>query len=206
MDNRRLMIPAFCPRCGAAFASGIVVGFGAKVSLRGNMSRCRRCGAMAAIPDGFMEILDGAIKLFSGPDFTRDVYKAIGIAVDDLRSGRATERQAISDVTAKSKKAGTAFREWLTIGLSAAALMWTIGGDILAWRAQPKSNMHVEDVVSAAIEGYITGLSEQPFLPVQDAQYPNWKKSVELPTKSKPDQKNRKQRRAERAQERRNRR
>lgn len=148
-----MRIPAICRVCGRVSPAPINVPIGSRIVTRRSTTDCLWCGAEAAIIDGGMQMLDDGIRLFSGPDFTRDVLAHLGMLVDDVRSGRATPAQAADRMSRKHRLAGEALRGWLGLGIAFAALMVSVGSLVLNWRDTP-SNRTVDEVVEEAVEGY----------------------------------------------------
>lgn len=168
---------------------------------------CPRCGSMGSVPDGFIQILDRTVRLFSGPDITKDVFETIGLAVEDLRAGhQAKAVAAVHAILEKNPKAGMLVKDWLGHGIAFAALMLSVAVAIKDWQEQPATNMTVENVVETTINHYYThppGFAmERPQICQDPVREPLFSERAQR----KPAQKNRKQRRAEKAQERRNRR
>lgn len=67
-----LNIPAVCS-CGLVFPSGIAIGGNViNLTLKGNKSRCPRCGNMADIPDAVLNSYDGAVQILQSGIYSED--------------------------------------------------------------------------------------------------------------------------------------
>lgn len=88
----RTAIPAHCGQCGALFATTGIVALraGAQVTFSGCGMRCPRCGGGASILDGTFERTSSALRLLSGPQFTKEVLRAFGALIEQA------ERKEIS--------------------------------------------------------------------------------------------------------------
>ena len=201
-------LPALCDNCRFVFRSYVHVPMGANATISGTKTGpCPRCGSMGSVPDGFMQILDRTVRLFSGPDITKDVFETIGLAVEDLRAGHQAKAVAAVDaILEKNPKAGMLVKDWLGHGIAFAALMLSVAVAIKDWKEQPATNMTVENVVETTINHYYTHPPDFAMERPQICQDPVREPLFSERAQRKPAQKNRKQRRAEKAQERRNRR
>ena len=148
-------IPACCLTCGYVFQSGIVVDFSTNFSSRGSYSTCPRCGGNGLIPEGVMQIFGRVVRLASGPDFTKEMFEAIGAVVEDLRQGKTSMPQAFQSVQKVSPDAAKEFREWATLGINFLLLIVTIIGLIVAWKSIPQSNTPAEMVAEEAVDSYL---------------------------------------------------
>jgi hypothetical protein len=74
-------LPAFCPSCGAVFASVLAIGGGSGV-FRGNVQTCPRCGATARIADATFQTVAGEVlATVQAPGITRPMLIAFSAAV-----------------------------------------------------------------------------------------------------------------------------
>jgi hypothetical protein len=144
--------PAVCETCGQVSFSGIAIGYGARVHLSGNTSRCPRCGNISAVPDGVMDILERGIRIFSGPDFTVEVLRALQMAVEDLRSGAKTPEQAESSLAAHHLGLAQEFRAWWNCGANTVQAMATVAAAVFTFLTYQNSNRTLEEVAVEAFE------------------------------------------------------
>ncbi|MDD9739262.1 hypothetical protein PVW47_05675 [Marinovum sp. SP66] len=197
-------IPAICQNCGLMFPTPAFVPFGegtgAYVEFSGSASICPRCHARAPIPDGIFRIVKDSVKFFSSSAYTSEVHTAIELATKDyLRSPRKAEEIA-GRVRLASPEAGRLFREWLTVGSAFVSAMAAVAMAVFAYYQHRGSNYTVEDVATAAFEE-VYDTSQPDFRSLRPKQRPALPNS-----ESKAHEKNRNQRRAERAKQRRDRR
>lgn len=199
-------LPAHCPRCNFLFPFGMSAAVGAHLDVTGCAALCPACGGHATVPEGVMEIIDDAIRLVSGPDFTKDLFEAIGIAVEDVRHGRASPKEAASRIARISPAAGDQFYKWSMWGMAFIGMMFTILTYLDSHKAQPHSNMSAEEVVESAAEDFYrsqprpvrNATARQP--PVKVAPHD---RSANVNANGHSPQKNRHQRRVETAAKRR---
>jgi hypothetical protein len=95
------MIPAFCTRCDAIFASGIFAANGINFTFVGNTAGpCPKCGGMGRIPDGVYNFIDQTIHLVSGPATTiRDLQRLVQL----LENARA-QKDSGEEIARKIEK------------------------------------------------------------------------------------------------------
>ena len=194
--------PAVCPNCGLLFPSGFAFGLRSQVTLSGNRSRCPRCGSVAVVPDGMLEVLERGIKLFSGPDFTLEVLRAFEVAVEDLRAGRKTAAQTEKRLAEVHKGLSREFREWSTWGFNLISAMAAVAALVVALQSQP-SNRTVDE---AAVDGFesvyeqvqvVSPLSRPISQSTPSASsYPEHRLASPIANRDRPTSSNRAQRRA----------
>jgi predicted Zn-ribbon and HTH transcriptional regulator len=104
-----------CKKCNRVFSSGINLGVGATVRLKGNRSRCPYCGSMENIPDGtFRSTVEGIVGVL---EQSRD---PIGTAKDLLD---ALEKSKTSEDLEKLKRSSklSKFKKWIPNSLQKLA-------------------------------------------------------------------------------------
>ena len=195
-------VPACCLNCGYVFPSGITVSNSTHFSTRGSYATCPRCRSTAAIPEGVMDIVGGVVRLVSGPDFTKEVFEAIGVVVEDLRRGKVSVPQAIEKVRTVSPEAAKEFRDWTMWGMAFILFVWQIAAAVMAWKDNPQTNLPVEMVVDSATDEFFASDAPQPVTTPPMTQTPGKKGDVRPMVVEQ--FKNRHQRRAEKAKKTRN--
>ena len=61
------IVPTICGKCGNVFSSGILIADGARdITLTNNRTKCPKCGAMVAIPDGVYNAVGDALEIIVG--------------------------------------------------------------------------------------------------------------------------------------------
>lgn len=146
-------LPASCQYCGFLSRSGFEVHIGVRANISNCTSSCLRCGGRASVIEGSLEILERGIRLFSGPEFTKDVLEALGIAVEDLRDRRKSQVEVLRDLEAVSPSLAREFREWANCGFSFIAAMAAVASVVFAWWAMPAGqNRTVEEAAIDAFE------------------------------------------------------
>lgn len=203
-----LRIPASCTSCGLIFPSGIVASTGSRIDISSSSSQCPRCGSMAHIVGGIMEILDRAVRLVSGPDFTRDTLLALGVAVEDVRSGRQTAHQAAASLQRRWPSLAKEFREWSGWGIGLLGLMLSVYSILFDHKEKPATNTTAPEEAAMEVDRYITSNERFHWSTPMDhpVNPPAVSPRPEARPKTEPHKENRKQRRAKRSQERRHRR
>lgn len=146
--------PACCLTCGYVSPSGVSVDSSTNFISHGNISTCPRCGGIAMMPDGIMEIFGNTVRLASGPEFTKEMFEAIGVVVEDLRQGKISLSQAIEKVTVVSPPAGAAFREWSLYGMAFIGMMCSVMSLSLQWQDHVKSNLSAEMYAEQAVDSF----------------------------------------------------
>lgn len=142
-----------------------MVRIGLKFTFEGtSYINCPRCGGQAATLSGTIELLENGIRLWSGPDFTKEIFEAMKMAVDDVRSGRATVHQAAAKIRKKSPEAAKQFREWANLGVAFMTLMVAVCALYLQWKQQPGSNLSAEQIVDQAVDNYLNDHESQPII------------------------------------------
>ncbi|WP_333828301.1 hypothetical protein [Pararhodobacter sp.] len=99
-----------------------------------------------------MQILADGIKLFSGPDFTADTLRQLGLIVQDLRSGRVTRSQAVAAAEKISPSLGKDFREWANLGINFVIAMASVASAVFVWLQTPGQNRTVDEIAIDAFE------------------------------------------------------
>ncbi|MBT0780544.1 hypothetical protein [Paracoccus sp. pheM1] len=160
-----MYLPAVCGSCGLIFGSLFMVRIGMKFTFEGtSYINCPRCNGQAATLSGTIELLEDGIRLWSGPDFTKEIFEAMKMAVDDVRSGRATVHQAAARIRKKSPEAAKQFREWASLGIAFMGLMVAVAALFLQWKQQENSNLSAEQMVDQAVDDYLNDHYSQPII------------------------------------------
>lgn len=96
-----------CTNCLKVFSSGLNIGTGATVTLKGNKSRCPFCGSWENIPDGrFKGTVEGMIKVL---EQSEDPLKKAKELFEVLE--KAKRQDDLAKIKASSKF--SEFRKWL---------------------------------------------------------------------------------------------
>lgn len=101
------LISLQCKNCNRLYSSGINLGVGATVTLKGNLSQCPYCDSMESIPDGtFKGTVEGIVRILDQSD------NPLGTARDLLE---ALERSKNSEDLDKLKESSKyfKFKKWL---------------------------------------------------------------------------------------------
>lgn len=99
-----------------------------------------------------MLVLQNAIRLFSGPDFTKETLEAFGLIVEDLRAGKVTLPKAVARAEKLGPSFGKEFREWVSLGANIVIAMGTVAAAVIGYLALDRSNRTLEDVAVEAFE------------------------------------------------------
>ena len=76
------MLPAICDNCRTIFPSGIFIE-NSTVSLKGNRSGpCPNCGGMGFIPDGYYDVREKVINIFTNSSISRERIRLIHDALN----------------------------------------------------------------------------------------------------------------------------
>ncbi|ABL71810.1 hypothetical protein [Paracoccus denitrificans] len=192
-----LSVPASCPNCGLIFPSGVSV-TNAFVELNIKVP-CQRCGTFTPAIDGAFSVIGDAIKVFSSSDFTIETLEKLNIAVEDLRRRRITPDEARASLAKHSPALAEQFGRWAKFGLNFIGCMAAVGSFVLAYLQYDRPNRDVLDVAMERFEETYYEPQVDTRRPLLDVKRPPVKPGLT-------HQKNRKERRAEKAKERRNRR
>lgn len=165
---RVIHVPACCWRCGLTFALPFGEALHQRVTFKNVHTTCPRCFADNVIPPGTMEFISNGVRLFEGPDFTRDTFRAMRFAVEDLREGRIDQAEAVRRAAVSSRESSTHLATWLGVGIGFTMLMLEVADRVVAWKEITRPNSAIEDVVADALDDYYG--KEQPYIfaPVGD--------------------------------------
>lgn len=100
-----------CKKCKRIFSSGINLGVGATITLKGNLSQCPFCGSMENIPDGtFRGAVEDIVRILEQSD------NPLNTAKDLLK---AFENSRTEDDLSKLKKSSqfSRFQKWVSDSL-----------------------------------------------------------------------------------------
>lgn len=96
-----------CKNCQQIFSSGINLGAGATVVLKGNLSQCPQCGSMENIPDGtFRGTVEGIVNVLKQSEDPLKIAKELFEALDKSRTVKD-----LDDLKKSSKF--SEFKQWL---------------------------------------------------------------------------------------------
>ena len=96
-----------CKNCWKIFSSGINLGSGSTVTLKGNKSQCPYCGSLENIPDGtFRGTVEGIVKIL---EQSENPLRKAGELLDVLEKAK---RQADLEKIKSSSKFSV-FKKWL---------------------------------------------------------------------------------------------
>lgn len=78
-------IPAHCHSCGAVFLSRMIAIEGSvqNLTLSNNSEPCIYCEGRAFLADGVFNIANDVISVISAPDFTLEMLRRLGVAVQE---------------------------------------------------------------------------------------------------------------------------
>lgn len=118
-------IPAHCETCGAIFAFAGIVGLreGAQVTFSNVGTNCPKCGGTANILDGTFEKTRDALRLLSGPQFTKDVLRAFGSLIEQATRKEITTEELQKQATEADAALGAVVAEALHSKFGLAALV-----------------------------------------------------------------------------------
>ena len=94
--RRMAGLVAECGSCGLRFQdrSNINLGEGSSVYMRGNVTRCPRCGGWANYYDGAFTVKDGVLEVLSATELTRERIEAMAAVARLARDGTITSEEA----------------------------------------------------------------------------------------------------------------
>ena len=96
-----------CKKCNRVISSGINLGVGASVTLKGNRSQCPYCGSMENIPDGtFGSTVEGIVRVL---EQSRDPAGTAKDLFDVLEKSKTPEDLEILKRSSKFSK----FKKWI---------------------------------------------------------------------------------------------
>lgn len=107
MTGKVFALPACCSNCGLIFPSGLHVADYALATLRGNKQVCPRCGGLADVFEGTIQVLQDAVKVLRSDialQVVRDQIAELASKAmrDDLPSAELTRKASeISPVLGK---------------------------------------------------------------------------------------------------------
>lgn len=126
-----LNVPAVCS-CGLVFPSGIVLGGNViNLTLKGNKSRCPRCGNFADIPDAVLNSYDGAVEVLQSSTYSESqITKFFSILQKTYSDLQDNKPVSLSD-TVESLEDNIPFLAALLPSLSNKAELYTFIGLLL---------------------------------------------------------------------------
>lgn len=160
-------LPAYCHSCGLVFSSPMAASGAIGLKVTNVQVTCPRCGEMASVLEGVMNVAEETIELISGPAWSHKVLSEIRGIVLDLRAGQISQHEAIEKAAAIDPLAGQTLRSWLSIGIPFALLLLEVLQ--MAWsRADIEANrqtaarreVQVERMIEA-FEGISRGLDQR---------------------------------------------
>jgi uncharacterized protein YecA (UPF0149 family) len=163
-------LPAFCDECGLIFP-GMYMPQGTGMRSTGNISGCPRCGAMAHVLEGFMNIAGNTIQILQG---TNKTATQLARLQEVLRTALQT-RQAPEEVAAAVKEAGFgALAEQLLVPKTAGdfyALIAVIlaGAALCREHPTPPTQVDHDKVVNQVIQQIYNYNTPSPSRPEQSA-------------------------------------
>lgn len=95
-----LQIPAYCPSCGAVFASRLISISGNVSNLRlsGNKESCPFCGEMADTAEGVFDIAGDFISIISAPHITKQMISELGATVTKAYKEKITQEKLAEEI------------------------------------------------------------------------------------------------------------
>lgn len=91
-------MPAFCDSCSNVFPSGIVVADGGSLNLKGNTSRCPKCGFYARIPDGVFNFYNNAIEILEATETTVKDFQKLYAIINKVNTVGATTQSVQEEI------------------------------------------------------------------------------------------------------------
>lgn len=201
-----IRLPAFCPQCGTLSLAPVLhanPNSNVDVNFVNSTTRCQRCGGIANILNGKLKIADGIVQAFLQPNMTRAKVAAAKEVAEKVQTGELSSQAALKELeniseTLAKIMVGQNKIDWnLLISILAllSAFWFAYGSDEEAKRALAEANDHTE-IARQALEQE----RQQTKLMEQEAAIRKAEAS-----KPHPSGKNRKERRAEAAREKRKR-
>lgn len=124
--------PARClnPQCGYVFElTNLFGGSGpiAIIEMRGNSTRCPRCGSSAHMADGVYEYSDGTLKLKHGPPLTRSMINELAAIANGARKKTIETEELLAEIAGVSPELADKLREHsLSYFVIVLFLVWLI--------------------------------------------------------------------------------
>lgn len=99
------LISLQCKQCNRVYSSGINLGIGTTVTLKGNLSQCPYCGSMESIPDGtFKGAVEGIVKLLDQSENPLSTAKDLLEALERSKNSNDLDKLKESSKYFKFKK------------------------------------------------------------------------------------------------------
>ena len=105
-------IPAYCPSCGAVFASRLLLsGDVSNLTLQGNKESCPFCGGMADTAEGVFDIAKDIISVISAPRITHQMLSTFSVAVERAYAKKTPPEELIKTAEAIDPSLGKTIRK-----------------------------------------------------------------------------------------------
>lgn len=76
------LVPAQCTRCGYTWQpNAILIENSTNITIENGQTNCPRCGAWARLLEGTFDVLDGAISMKSGPQWSWDLVESLRLGL-----------------------------------------------------------------------------------------------------------------------------
>lgn len=162
-------VPASCSNCGLLFPSGI----GASVGLKSlnNATRCPRCGSIAGVLNGYIDLIKGVATFIMSPEHPRELKEELIAAARSAARDEVLTGVAAKLLEQKNPTAGEIIRSWGMFGFTGLAALATAATFLLGYYESGK-NEPPEQAVMEEIDRFLT-TEPQPQYKIVDTPAPS---------------------------------
>jgi hypothetical protein len=105
-------VPAYCPKCESIFPAPVQIGEGAFMSFSNVGMKCPICGnPNAVVSEGLFTTANNAIRMLSGPDFSRQNLKIFQDITKQFTDGSISKDEAQRQARNISPQLAVIFQE-----------------------------------------------------------------------------------------------
>jgi hypothetical protein len=117
-------VPAHCPKCGSIFPAPVEIGEGAFMSFSNVGMTCPVCGnPNAVVSEGLYTTANNAVRMLSGPDFSRQTLKIFQEITKQFTDGSISKDEAQRQARSISPQLESLFNKFSTFGMPALMLL-----------------------------------------------------------------------------------